>query len=139
MVIIDASDLILGRLATFVAKRALLGESIDVINCEKAIITGNKKAVLRRYQQKRETGSPKKGPFFPKRPDMLVRRTIRGMISYKKGKGKEAFKRVRCHIGIPKELENQKAETIKEASISRLTTLKYIRVQDLSNSLGARV
>ena len=139
MVVIDASDLILGRLATVVAKRALLGESIDVINCEKAIITGNKKAILGRYQQKREIGSPLKGPFFPRRPDMLVRRTIRGMLPYKRGKGKEAFKRVKCHIGIPKGLENQKTETIKNASISKLTTLKYIRVQDLSKSLGARI
>ena len=139
MVVIDASDLILGRLATVVAKRALLGESIDVINCEKAIITGNKKAILGRYQQKREIGSPLKGPFFPRRPDMLVRRTIRGMLPYKRGKGKDAFKRVKCHIGIPKGLENQKTETIKNASISKLTTLKYIRVQDLSKSLGARI
>ena len=34
MAVIDAEDMILGRLAAVVAKRALLGENIDIINCE---------------------------------------------------------------------------------------------------------
>ena len=67
MTVIDAKDLVLGRLATAVAKRALLGESIDIVNCEKAIITGNKKTILKRYQQRRDRGIPTKGPFFPRR------------------------------------------------------------------------
>ncbi len=37
--IIDANNMILGRLASFAAKKALLGEKIDVINCEKAVIS----------------------------------------------------------------------------------------------------
>ena len=37
--IIDATELIVGRFATVAAKKALLGERIDIINCEKAIIT----------------------------------------------------------------------------------------------------
>ena len=36
--IIDAKNLVLGRMATVVAKEALLGEKIDIINCEKAVV-----------------------------------------------------------------------------------------------------
>lgn len=139
MTVIDAKDLILGRLATVVAKRALLGEKVDVVNCEEAIITGNKKTILKKYQERRKRGIPTKGPFFPRRADMLVRRTIRGMLPYKRPKGRDAFRRVKCHIGVPEELEKQKAEKIKEADMSKLMTLKYIKVKDLSKSMGAKL
>ncbi len=139
MTVIDASDLILGRLATYVAKRVLLGENIELVNCEKAVITGNKRMILSKYQQRRERGTPSKGPFFPRRADMLVRRAIRGMLPYKKNRGREAFKRIKCHIGVPKEFENQKIETIKNANMSKLTTQKYIKVGELSKLLGAKI
>lgn len=139
MAIIDAKDLILGRLAAIVAKRALLGESIDIINCEETIITGNKKTILAKYAQKRARGIPTKGPFVPRRADMLVRRTIRGMIPYKRPKGSAAFKRVRCHIGVPPELEGKKAESVKEAHMSKLSYTKHIKIKDLSKSLGAKI
>ena len=139
MVVIDGSDLVLGRLATAVAKKALLGETIDVVNCEKSIITGNRKTILKKYTKRRQRGIPTKGPFFPRRADMIVRRTIRGMLPYKTTRGREAFKRVRCHIGVPKELENSKAETIGGAHMSKLTSLKHVRVKDLSESLGVKI
>lgn len=139
MVLINAKDIILGRLATTVAKNALLGESVDVINCEKAIITGNRKTILAKYHARRKRGIPTKGPFFPKRADMLVRRTIRGMLPFKRPKGREAYRRVKCYIGVPNEFHGKKAETIKHGNLSKLTTLKYITVEDLSKSLGAKI
>ena len=50
--IIDASNLIAGRIATVVAKKALLGETIDIVNSEKAIVTGSKTQVFARFKQK---------------------------------------------------------------------------------------
>ncbi|MEM2976009.1 MAG: uL13 family ribosomal protein, partial [Candidatus Bathyarchaeia archaeon] len=38
--IIDASGLILGRMASEVAKRLLQGENIMIINAEKAVVSG---------------------------------------------------------------------------------------------------
>ena len=38
--IINAENLILGRMTTYAAKKALQGEEVDIVNCEKAIITG---------------------------------------------------------------------------------------------------
>ena len=52
--IIDAENLVLGRLASFVAKQALLGENIDIINCEKAIVLGDKKEILNSYKKQHQ-------------------------------------------------------------------------------------
>ena len=52
--IIDATNIILGRLASFAAKHALLGETIEIINCENAVITGNKKRTLEADEMKKD-------------------------------------------------------------------------------------
>ena len=137
--IIDATDLILGRIAAFVAKKALLGEKIDIINCEKAVITGSKDFILSKYKQKRLRGVPLKGPYYPRMPDRFVRRTIRGMLNYKKPRGQEAFERIMCYIGIPENFKDKKAETIKKANISKVPSLNYMRVGELCKLLGAKI
>ena len=111
--IIDADNLILGRMATFVAKKALLGEKIDIINCEKAVMTGNKKTILSKFRWKREIGRPTKGPFIHRRADMIVRRSLRGMLPYKQEKGKTAFERIMCHVGVPEECKDKETQKIE--------------------------
>ncbi len=133
--IIDATDLIMGRMATYVAKKALMGEKIDIVNCENAIIVGKKKEVFNRYKERRERGDALKGPYFPTMPDRLVRRVIRGMLPYKQEKGEKAFKRVMCYIGVPDKFKDQKFETIKNAHISNSRALAYVKVGDLCNFL----
>ena len=136
--IIDAKDLILGRMAAVVAKKALLGEKIDVVNCEKAIVTGSKKDVLGKYVHKAERGGPFHGPFIPKLPDRFVRRIIRGMLNYKQERGREAFERIMCYISIPNSFKDKKIEKIKEADMSNIKTLKYVTVGDICRSLKGK-
>lgn len=136
--IIDANNLILGRMATFVAKQALLGEKINIINCEKAIMTGNKKQILAKYKEKLKMGKPQKGPFIPRRADRFVKRTIRGMLPYKQEKGIKAFKRVKCYINVPEEFKDKKAETIEKANIAKVPNLKYIIVEDICKLIGGK-
>lgn len=136
--IIDANNLILGRLATFAAKKALLGEKVDVVNCEKAVVTGNRSMILAQFKRKVDLGIPLKGPYYPRMPDRMVRRTIRGMLPWKKSRGKEAFKRVMCYISIPDEFKDRKIETIKEANISKMPNLKYITVGEISKHIGGK-
>ena len=76
--IINADGMILGRMASILATRLLAGEEIAVVNAEKAIISGTRARVLQNYRHKRERGSRGWGPFFPRRPDHIVKRTIRG-------------------------------------------------------------
>jgi len=137
--IIDATDLILGRLASFAAKKALLGEKVDIVNCEKAVITGNRGNILMRYNKKKELGrNPYKGPFYPKASDRIVRRTIRGMLPYKQEKGERAFKAVMCYVGIPSGFRDKKFETIPKANVSKLKNYKYVLVGDVARSIGAK-
>ena len=74
--IIDATDLILGRIGTVAAKNALLGEKIHVVNCEKAIMTGRKKTTIARYRQFLAMGQPQKGPFVKRRTSFCRHDTI---------------------------------------------------------------
>lgn len=137
--IIDANNLILGRLATVVAKKSLLGDKIDIVNCENAVVTGTREAVLETYKQKFNRGIPSKGPFIPKTPDRFVRRAVRGMLPYKKGKGRLAFKNVKCYIGVPNEFKDKKFSTVKEASVERNKNLRYVSVKEICKHLGGRV
>ncbi len=134
--IIDASGALLGRLSAATAKRLIQGEEIAVINSEKAIISGKKFAIKNIYKQKIEMGTYRKGPFFPKKPDQIVKRTIRGMIPYQSPHGRAAFKRLKCYIGIPKEFEGKKFENIK---LAEKQPINFMTVEELSRSLGAKI
>ncbi len=138
MIIIDATNLILGRLATVAAKQALLGEDVVVVNCEKAIITGDRGMVLDKYLQKIHRGAPLQGPYYPKQPDRIVRRIIRGMLPRKKAQGQAAFKRVMCYLGVPVQYAGKEIITIEAANVSKLASLKYVRLDDIAKNLGAR-
>src|SRR5437867_9653064 len=96
--IVDASNLILGRMASYVAKKALEGNRIVVLNAERAVISGTKERVVARAKQKLKTrtlGNLEKSPTHPRKPDGYVRRVIRGMLPWKKPSGKQAFHRVK--------------------------------------------
>jgi large subunit ribosomal protein L13 len=134
--IIDANGSTLGRLSTNTAKRLLQGEVIAIVNSEKAIISGKKSTIKKDYKIKRELGTYRKGPYFPRKPDRIVKRTIRGMIPYQTSHGRAAFKRLKCYIGIPKEFEGKKFETIEGA---KKQPVDYITIEDLSKSLGAGI
>ena len=135
-IIIDADGATLGRLCTNVAKNLLNGEEIAVVNSEKAIISGKKKSIKNHYKQKIEVGTYRKGPFFPRMPDRIVKRSIRGMIPYQTPHGRAAFKRLKCYMGIPKEYEGGKIEKIKEAD---KTPVDFITIEELSRFLGANI
>lgn len=139
MTVIDASNLILGRMASTVAKRLLNGEEIHLINAEKAIISGRKDTTFERYKKYTDRGSREFGPNFPKRPDQIVARTIRGMIPHKKNTGREAYKRLKVYIGAPTELSKEPAVTLENASITRLSTSNYVVLGDLSKKLGSKL
>lgn len=136
--IIDATNLIVGRLGTVVAKKALLGETIEIVNSEKAVISGDKTKVFAEYKRRRERGSPLVGPFVPRQPDRFVKRTIRGMLPYKQPKGVTALKNIKCYRSIPEEFEGKKIETIKEANVSKLTKAKHVTVGDICKFLGGK-
>ena len=140
MKIYNGEGLILGRLATVIAKEILLGEEIQVVNCEKIVISGKKEKVVANEKKKRDRkGYPLKSAKFSRLPDRYMRITIRGMLPWKNTRGKEAYKRVMCYIGIPEVIANEKIIVLEKASAKKLPTLKYITVGEVCKALGGKV
>ncbi len=130
-IVIDATNATLGRLASYVAKQSLLGKEIAIVNCSKAIITGRKRNIIDDYNNRRKKGgSAQKGPFFPKSPEKIMKRTIRGMLSYKQGRGLAALKRIRCYNQVPVELEA--AKKVHAGKEKRTTVME---LQELSREI----
>ncbi|MES3516170.1 MAG: 50S ribosomal protein L13 [Natronomonas sp.] len=134
--VVDARDCILGRVASQVAERALDGETIAVVNAEGAVITGAEEDVMSVYRKRVEVGSDR-GPHYPKRPDRLFKRSIRGMLPYKTQHGREAFENVRVYIGNP--YDDDDAEVLEDTSLDRLSNIKFVQLGEISEKLGATV
>ena len=135
---IDAENAILGRLSTEVAKYLLEGYAVNILNCEKAVISGKKHSVLREYRDMHKIHThtnPRRGPFHPKRPDRLVRRTVRGMLPWKKPRGKQAYHRLLTYIGVPEEFAKSEIIKPKHADASKITC-KTITVGELCKEFG---
>ncbi len=136
--VINGEGLLLGRMSSIVAKRALAGEEIAIVNAEMAVISGSRARVFGNYKHKRERGSREGGPFFPRRPDHILKRTIRGMLPYKRQSGIEAMKRVKIYVGVPRELAGAPVETLESASRNRLNSPSYVTLGTISTLLGAK-
>lgn len=135
--IINAENLIIGRMATYVAKKALLGEKIDIVNSEKAVIAGKKETTLKKYKERRAKGDILHGPYFPRRARMIVKRTIRGMLPYKQPKGRTALKRIKCYEGMPEGFKNQKITELEQFRVKH-GRVKFITIKEISKHLGAK-
>ena len=134
-VVVDARDCILGRVASNVAERALAGESVAVVNAEDAVITGTKEDVFSTYRKRAELGSDR-GPYYPKRPDGIFKRAIRGMLPYKQDDGREALDSVRVYVGNP---TDDDGEVLDGTSLDRLSTIRFVTLGEVSEELGANI
>lgn len=132
---IDAKGLVLGRMASIVAKRLLNGERIHIVNAEEAVISGRRLSILRESKEFLQVGHFRRGPLHPRRPDMIVKKAVRGMLPRKKPRGQEALKRLRVHIGVPQELRDREKETMPEVDARNLRG-PYIRVSELARNIG---
>ena len=131
-IIIDATNATLGRLASYVAKQALQGKNIIILHSERAIVTGRKKFTVERYQiRKNRGGSSQKGPEISKDPSRILKRAIRGMLpDHRRGKGKEAFKRILCYKGVP-----EKYKDVKVIKAGKEKHTVYINLEQISKKI----
>ncbi len=128
MKIIDGKDAVLGRLASYVAKEALKGEEIAVLNCEQVIITGRRRSIKKNFEEKRSrVGSSQKGPKISRLSDRIVKRAIRGMLpNYREGRGRQAWKRIKCYVGVPKEFKDKKKILAGKEKHSKFIYIKQL-------------
>lgn len=140
MKIYNGEGIILGRLASLVAKDVLLGEEVRIVNCEKVFISGKKENTQAHEKQRRDRkGYPLKSAKFSRLPDRFVRRSVRGMLPWKEYRGREAFKRVLCFIGLPEEFASQHLISAHKESVKKLPSLKYTTVGEICRALGGKI
>jgi large subunit ribosomal protein L13 len=132
-VVVDARDCILGRVASQVAERAMDGEKVAIVNAEAAVITGNREDTVETFQERRRVGSDR-GPAYPKRPDGIFKRAVRGMVPHKKTRGREALSNVRVYVGNP---YDEDGEVLEGTSLDRLSNIKFVHLGEVSEALGA--
>ena len=133
--VVDAGDCILGRVSSEVAARAMDGARVAVVNAERAVITGNEESTMAVYRKRADIGSDS-GPYYPKRPDGIMKRAIRGMVPYKTVRGREAFENVRVYVGAP---FDEEGEVVEGTSLDRLSNIKFTSLGEVSEQLGANV
>ncbi len=136
--VIDVTGLVVGRAASLIAQRLLRGETIVVLNAEKAVVTGSRAQVLAHYTAERARGSKRTGPHYPRYPDRIFRRSVRGMLPHLKTRGKVAFARLEVHIGVPPTYQGTSAETLAPAK-ARPSTRPPITLEAITRLLGAHV
>jgi large subunit ribosomal protein L13 len=134
-VVVDARDCILGRVASNVAEMALDGQRVAVVNAEDAVVTGSDEDVVGKFRERTELGSDK-GPAYPSRPDGILKRSVRGMLPYKRERGREAFENVRVYVGDP---FDEDAEVLEETSLDRLSNIRFVHLGEVSEQIGANV
>jgi large subunit ribosomal protein L13 len=136
--VIDAAGCLVGRVATQAARAALHGKTVRVVNCEQAVISGSKKFLVQEWRRRFLMGVPRKGPYIHRYPDRMVRRIIRGMLPYHQPRGRDAFERTLCYIGVPAELRDASAVTIEGAEKAKLPSEKYLTMAQLCKEIGGK-
>lgn len=143
--LLDATDKILGRFCSQVAKRALLGEQIVIINAKDAIISGNQRNIHEKYLAKLNISTatnPRRGPFWPRRPDTFMRNVVKKMLPRQNRRGKLALRLVHIYISdIPERFKKRYQKLvpseIPNAEKNRLSYYnKFITLDNLCTRIG---
>jgi large subunit ribosomal protein L13 len=111
--VIDASDVVLGRLASQVAvllrgkhkpifaPHVDTGDFVIVINADKVALSGNKLEQKRAYRHSGYPGgmhSISYGELMEKRPDRIVEKAVRGMLP-KNSLGRKTLRKLKVYAG----------------------------------------
>ncbi len=129
-IIIDAKGAVLGRIASYAAKQALLGKKVIIVNSNEALLTGRRNMVLEQYSHMRSRGrGAQKGPIIPRVAEKLMKRTIRGMLEYTQKRGEAALDRIICYNETPKEFEAaKKISLVKELKVKTVTLKEIAKI-----------
>ena len=129
--IYDGENCIVGRVAAYTAKQALKGEKLEIYNAEKMVFTGRRNVLVEKYKHRRslrDHAKPVKSPKFPRRPDLFVKRIIKGMLPSRSIRGRDALKRIKVYMDAPKEGAKKIFELKKD--------IRYITIGQICKELG---
>ena len=137
-IMVDATNCIAGRMCSHVSKLLLQGNSVAIVNAEKAMLSGNRYKTIELYKEHLEINSvtnPIHGPFHPRRPDTMLSKMVRGMVPKRKPSGITAFRRLRVYIGVPEEMKKSKMESFSDSKITKPEAY-YISVGEVAKQIG---
>jgi large subunit ribosomal protein L13 len=137
-IVVDGTDHLAGRLSSNVAKMLLQGNHVTIVNCEKIMISGSRRNIIKNYKDFLSISSilhPEHGPYHPRRPDTIIAKMIRGMLPRKKPSGQVALKRLRTYIGVPSQFRSAKKIVLDKAKITRASA-NYTSMAELAREVG---
>lgn len=137
--IVDGSGLILGRLASIIAKKLLEGYKVVVVNVDKVVVSGKPSEVIKTYKRTilsvRSHHAHKWRPKRPRSPIRLFKDTVWGMLPKHNKRGREALKRLKVYVGVPEDFKGKELVKFKEADSSRLAR-SYVELGRIAKELG---
>ncbi len=123
-IVVDGTNMVLGRLASRIAKLLLEGYRVHVVNVEKVVVSGRKNMVVQAYKRTilnvKSHYSHKWRPKRPRSPVRLFKKTVWGMLP-KNNKGLRALRRLKAYIGVPQDFKDRETIQFPEASASKLS------------------
>jgi large subunit ribosomal protein L13Ae len=141
LIVVDAKDHLMGRLAATVAKEILNGQRVVVVRCEQLNITGSlyrNKLKFDDFLLKRFSTNPTRGHFHERAPSKIFRRSVRGMIPYKTIRGAKALDLLEVYEGVPEKYETKKKWVVQQALrvVNVQSHRKYCKLADLCSRVG---
>lgn len=134
--VIDGNNLVYGRLSAHVAKLLLSGEEVVIVNADKVAVTGSRTFLLGRFKERREIGSVRKGPYYPRTSNQILRRSIGDMLPKKSTKGLDALRRCKVFSGVPSEFKDASFETVDKAKNQKVS--QFLTLNEIATSLGGK-
>lgn len=125
--VVDATDLVLGRLASNVASvlrgknkptytpNVDCGDNVIIINCSKVVLTGKKLEKKFHYHHTGYVGGLKQiqyGKLMATKPEMAVMLAVKGMLP-KNSLGRQMLKHLRVYAGSEHNHQAQQPEELK--------------------------
>jgi len=135
MKVINAEGRVLGRLASEVAQVARDGEEVAVVNSREAVISGDEQKIKQDYRTKYDRGRRDTGPYYPKRADKILKRTVRNMLPFKESDGREQFKNVKTYLGVPDRFDGE-VEKSEAKEGDSLKHRNYVKLGEVSDFIG---
>jgi large subunit ribosomal protein L13 len=136
--LVDAENMILGRLASIISKRLIEGEKVFVVNVDKVVVSGNPQSIFEEYKKLlnlRTLRNPRLGPKIHRSPNMIFRRVVAGMLPKDSERGRKALRNLKVFMGFPEEYKHYPVLRFKEADAGNLSG-RYVYLIEISKQLG---
>ncbi len=137
--IVNAEGLVAGRLASKVAKAAINGEDVVIINAEKVVLVGKQTAIMPKFQQRVDAGvksNPHYGPKYDRIPSKMLRRMIKGMLPNKSRTAEKLLKQIYIYNSTTDKVDITKAITMEDIKCNEKHD--FMLLEDVAKALGGK-